>query len=118
MADPILGLRELVEGDPLGYLSQNDRNLAVARLLFPRLKVGADATGVGAPSGTVERGDMFYIATGTGDFASISQKLIIAQSDNAAVPAAFLQIPLASGVRIQDTSGGNHIFNGATWDSI
>ena len=61
---------------------------------------------------------MFYISTGTGSFAGISNALIIAQSDGASVPAAFFQILLSKGVRIQDDSGGNHVFNGATWDSI
>lgn len=120
MADPILDMRELVEGDPLGYLSQNDRNLVMARLLFPVLKVGANTSGEAEPTGTVARGDLFLVGTGTGLFAGQDGKLAIAKSATPISASGYVFITVTAGVRIQDTSGADHIYNGSSssWTTL
>lgn len=120
MADPILGMRELTEGDPLGYLSQNDRNLVAARLLAPVLADGANANGVNDDSGvTVARGDLFLVSgSGSGNFANQSNKLAIAMSATPTSAQGYTFLTVLAGMRIQDTAGGNHIYNGSSWTAI
>ena len=120
MADPILSMRELVEGDPLGYLSQNDRNLVMARLAFPVLAEGANTSGIAEPTVTVARGDMFLVGTGTGVFASQNGTIAIALSATPSSASGYVFITVSAGVRVQDTTGANHIYNGSSssWTTL
>lgn len=117
MADPILGLRELVEGDPLGYLSQNDRNLVSARLLAPVLAEGANSSGLGYPTVTIARGDLFIVGTGTSLFTGQDGNLAIALSATPQAAAGFAFITPIAGMRVQDTAGVNYIYNGSAWQT-
>jgi len=74
MADPILNLSELLEGDSKGYLRQNDRNLIVARLAVdPRIV----ANNLSTPPGSVARGEAWIISgTATGLWAGNAAKTV------------------------------------------
>lgn len=119
MADPIIGLNELVEGDTLGYLRQNDRNLIMARLMFPRL--AADT--VSSPTTTyptASRGDLYLIgsATWTGTMwatASVGDIAIALSDDPADAQGWFFMTPI-NGMRLQD-SADDHTYNGG-WGTI
>lgn len=117
MADPILSMRELIEGDPLGYLSQNDRNLVMARLVAPVLAEGTDASGIAVPTVTVARGDLFVVGTGTGVFASQDGNLAIAMSATPTSASGYTFITPDAGMRIQSTAGTNYIYNGSAWQT-
>lgn len=133
MADPILGMRELVEGDSLGYLSQNDRNLVMARLMAPRIALGDDASGVddpgvtttGQPSGiTVARGDLFIVSatpTAAGVFDGQASKIAIAMSATPQAAGGYTFITAQAGMRVQADNGTtvtNYIYDGTSWVSI
>lgn len=118
MADPILGMRELTEGDPLGYLSQNDRNLVTARLLIPALKSGG-TTGLTTPAGSEVRGDLFIVASSsaTGSFAGKENHLAIAMSATPTSAGGFTFIALTAGIRVQD-GVNSYVYNGSSWTAI
>lgn len=85
--DPILGLRELTEGDSLGYLRQNERDLIVARLSVDR-RISTDA--YTAPPGSVGRSQAWIIGTGggTGHWAGQPAGTIAIARDNAPTSVA------------------------------
>jgi hypothetical protein len=121
MTDPILNMRELVEGDPFGYLSQNDRNLVMARLMAPRLAEGTSTAGVAAPSITVARGDLFLVGTGTGLFAGQDGKLAVALSAAPVSATGYAFITVTAAMRIQIDNAGtvtNYVYSGSAWTSI
>lgn len=133
MADPILGMRELVEGDPLGYLSQNDRNLVMARLMAPRIALGDDANGVddpavlttGQPAGiTVARGDLFIVSstpTAAGVWDGQGGAIAIAMSATPQAAGGYTFIVPQAGMRVQAYNGTtvtNYIYSGTAWVAI
>lgn len=92
-ADPILGLRELTEGDSLGYLRQNDRNLVVSRLGVDKRTV---SNSIATPPGSVTRGQAWILSgSGSGNWAGKAAGTVaIALSDNPLVPEGwFFYVP-------------------------
>jgi hypothetical protein len=121
MADPILGLSELLEGDSKGYLRQNDRNLVMARLAAdPRVVNNS----LSAPPGSVARGDAFVIAgTATGHWAGQAANTVaIAMSANPSSPSGwFFYIP-KHGLRLWILAGsgtlGHVVWNGTAFVAV
>jgi len=108
MADPALGLPELLQGDPSAYLNQNNRNLVVARLLAPVLKVSARQTTVP----TADRGDMFLVGSATWTATvwpnASTDDIAIALSDNPTAAEGWSLITPIKGMRVHD---GTNVLN-------
>ena len=70
MADPVLSMPELLEGDPLGYLRQNNINMVLARLgVDPRITNNTLTTPPTTP-GSVGRSQAWILSgAGTGNWA-------------------------------------------------
>lgn len=116
-SDPILGLRELTEGDSLGYLRQNDRNLVTARLGVDRRVV---SNSLATPPGSVTRGQAWILSgSGTGNWAGQAAGTVaVALSDNPASPAGwFFYVPW-TGLELYLLAGsptGWVQWNGSAW---
>jgi len=121
MADPILNLSELLEGDSKGYLRQNDRNLIAARLAIdPRIV----ANNLSTPPGTVARGDAWIISgTATGNWAgNAANTVAIALAANPTSPSGwFFYIP-HHGLRLWILAGsgtlGHVVFDGTNYVAV
>jgi hypothetical protein len=120
MADPVLGLTELLEGDSLGYLRQNDRNLIMVRLAVdPRVQTDA----LTAPPGTVTRSHMWLLlGAGTGQWAGHgANTLCVALAANPTSARGWFFYPATPGMRIWGTSGtntGHRVFDGTNWVAV
>lgn len=121
MADPILGLTELIEGDSLGYLSQNNRNLVVARL---GIDCRIAANNIATPPGSVARGATWILsASGSGQWAGQAAGTIaIALSDNPTSAAGWFFYTPQAGHRAWLLAGtaptGHIVFNGSAWVAV
>lgn len=120
MADPILGLPELLNGDPLGYIRQNNRNLVMARLAVdPRIT----ANNLSAPPGSVVRGFAWILsATGTGLWAGQAANTIALALDAnpTSVDGWFFYVP-HEGLRVWVLTGsptGHLVWNGSAWAAV
>lgn len=104
MADPALGLQELLQGDPSAYIRQNNRNLVVARMLAPVLETASPQTSV--PS--ADRGDMFLVGSpsttysGTVWDGAAVDDIAIALSDNPSSAEGWAIITPVKGMRVHD----------------
>ena len=120
MADPILGLAELIEGDALGYLRQNDRNLIVARLA---IDCRIAANNIATPPGTVGRGNAWILsASGSGLWTGHAANTIaVALSDNPSSATGWFFYTPQAGHRVWVMSGsptGHLVWNGSSWVAV
>ena len=121
MADPILNLSELLEGDSKGYLRQNDRNLIVARLAVdPRIV----ANNLSTPPGSVARGEAWIISgTATGLWAGNAAKTVaIALVANPSSAAGWFFYVPHHGLRLWILAGsgtlGHVVYDGANYVAV
>ena len=120
MADPILGLNELLPGAG-GILSQNERNLVLSRLLAPVLAGTTynPNTGINSPGAGVVRGDLFVVSSspdGAGLFAGQADKVAIARDDDPTSAGGYLFMTPVTGMRVVSGDGSTqYYFNGTTW---
>lgn len=120
MADPILGLTELLEGDSLGYLRQNERNLIYARLgIDPRVTTDALTT----PPGTVGRSQLWLLlGAGTGQWSGqVANTLCLALVANPTSAKGWFFFPAVAGTRIWGLAGtntGHRVFDGTNWVAV
>lgn len=121
MADPILGLDELLPSDSNAYLRQNDRNLIAARLtVLPK----AIANNVTYPSGTINRGDMWVVpASATSHWAGKAANTVaIALSLNPSSPGGWFFLTPDVGLRLWIAAGtgttGHVVWNGSAYVAV
>jgi hypothetical protein len=120
MADPILSMSELLEGDPTGHLRQNDRNLVMARLaVLPTVTSDALTT----PPGSVARGEMFILGgAGTGDWAGRAVDTVaIALSADPSTSRGWFFLTPGTGLRVWILAGtdtGHRVWDGAAWAAV
>lgn len=120
MADPVLSLPELLEGDALGYLRQNDRNMIVARLAIdPRVT----ANNIATPPGSVTRSFMWILSgSGSGQWAGKAAGTIaLALTDNPISAAGWFFYTPQAGMRVWVLAGsptGHLVYNGSSWVAV
>lgn len=117
MADPVLNMRELLEGDPIGHLAQNDRNLVMARLgPLPTVQSAA----LTAPPGSESRGDMWILGgAGTGLWAGYSADTIaIALSAAPTTTKGWFFLAPTEGACVWILGTGHRVFNGTSWVAV
>ncbi|MFY9345587.1 MAG: DUF2793 domain-containing protein [Planctomycetota bacterium] len=120
MADPILNLPELNEGDPLGYIRQNNRNL-VSDWFAAGGKVTAN--NIAGPPGTVNRGEVWILSgSGTGQWAGYAvNTLVFALSDQPASAAGWHFLTPRYGMLVAVVAGsptGRLWWNGTAWTVV
>ncbi|MBL8756335.1 MAG: DUF2793 domain-containing protein [Planctomycetes bacterium] len=120
MADPVLGLAELLEGDALGYLRQNDRNLIVARLAIDCRIASNNLT---APP-SAARGNAYILGgAGTGLWSGKAAGTIaLALSDNPTSASGWYFYTPQQGHRAWLMAGtaptGHIVFDGTNWVAV
>jgi hypothetical protein len=118
MADPVYGMRELNEGDVLGYLIANQRLNVLARAPGD---VRVASVSLSAPPGSVARLGQWIIAgTATGQWAGHPANTIaIAMSENPTSALGWVFVTPQAGMivwLIGATAGQElRIFNGTAW---
>jgi hypothetical protein len=121
MVDPVLMLPELLEGDALGYLTQNQRNLVVAKLGIDKRVVANNVSA--PPGGTITRGSMYILnGAGTGLWAGQVANTIAIALDATPVAADgwFFFVP-QHGVTVWVLAGsptGHLVWNGSAWTAV
>lgn len=120
MVDPILGLPELSEGNPLNVTDQNRLNLLLLRLaLDPRIA----ANNLSAPPGSVVRGQAWIISgTATGLWAGHAALTVaVALSDNPTSASGWFFYTPPTGFRCWVIAGsptGHLVFNGTSFVAV
>lgn len=117
MADPVLSMPELGEGDPLGYLRQNDRNVVLARL---GVDCRISSNTLTAPPGSVGRSQAWILSgAGTGQWAGKAAGTIaIALANNPVSAAAWFFYTPWTGMEVYLLAGsptGWVQWNGSAW---
>lgn len=117
MADPVLNLRELSNGNPRGYLDQNERNLVMARLAFdPRVTDDLLTT----PPGSVGRSQMWILSgAGSGQWAGrAANDIAISLVATPASASGWFFFTPVEGTRVwilAGTNTGHRVWNGSAW---
>lgn len=120
MADPILGLDELLDGDQLGYARQNTRNLVMARLAVdPRIA----ANNLSAPPVSSLRGQAWILSgAGSGLWSGQTAGTIaVALSNTPSTAAGWFFLPPQPGMRVWVLAGsptGHLVYNGTNWSAV
>lgn len=120
MADPILGLEELLEGDPLGYERQNKRNLVIGWLAAGGKVVANNVT---APPGSNTRGQAWILSgSGTGLWAGQSANTIaIALSATPTTASGWFFLVPSHGLKVWVLAGsptGHLVWNGTAFVAV
>lgn len=120
MADPILNLPDLLEGDPLGYLRQNQRNLVMARLAVDPRVVNNTAT---TPPIGVAQGQAWVLGgSGTGQWAGQAANTVaIALSSNPSSAQGWFFLAPFPGLRLWFLAGsptGHVVWSGSAWVAV
>lgn len=117
MADPVLGLPDLLEGDSIGWLRQNRINMVLARLAVDPRIVNNTLT---APPGSVLPSQAWILSgAGTGQWAGKTAGTIaLALSGNPASAAGWYFYPPWTGMEVYLLGGsptGWVQWNGSAW---
>jgi hypothetical protein len=118
MADPILNMLEIGQGDSLGYLRQNDRNLIMARLIAKEMESDSLST----PPSTTLRGKGYIVASsGTGNWAgAAANDIAICLSDTPTTSSGWIFITPSRGMTVWilvGTNPGHRVFDGTDWST-
>ena len=118
MADPVLGLPELLQGDPSAYIRQNNRNLVDARLAGPLLAATAAQNTVPTP---VVAGEMYLVGVGTfttTTWAGVAEDdLAIALSNDPVSGEGWAFITPIKGMTYHDGTDAK-MWTGADWTTV
>jgi hypothetical protein len=120
MADPVLGMPELVPGDPNGAIRQNQINMVLARFgVQPTIA----ANNLTAPPGSVGKGQAWILAgAGSGQWAGRAiHTVAIALSDSPTSANGWLFYTPLAGFRVWVVAGsptGHLVFNGTSWVAV
>lgn len=117
---PSTGLRELIEGDPLGYQTVNLWMAIMERLaLDPRITNDT----LTAPPGSIGRYQAWILSgSGTGQWAGKAANTVaIALSANPTSAAGWFFYTPVHGLRVwilAGTNTGHRVWNGSAWTAV
>lgn len=120
MVTPLLSLREIQEGDPLGHIAANT-SIALLEFFALGAKIANDT--LTTPPGTVTRSQAWILGgTGTGNWAGQAANTIaVALSDNPASPRGWYFCTPQLGTTVWIVAGsltGHRVWNGSTWAAV
>lgn len=109
---------EIGQGDSLGYLRQNDRNLIMARLIAKEM----EADNLSTPPASTYRGKGYIVASaGTGTWSgAAANDIAICLSDSPTSSSGWIFITPSRGMTawiLVGTNPGHRVFNGTDWST-